>query len=95
MAAPSAVPISFNATASSYIAHVRLPQSLMQKLEADQLESFFCVVCKPDQAALEHKRPLEDAGGGDADESDAVCGEACNSDAFKGGAVDGDASVAT
>ena len=35
MAAPSAVPISFNATASSYIAHVRLPQSLMQKLEAE------------------------------------------------------------
>ena len=35
MAAPSFVPISFNATASSYIAHVRLPPGLMQKLEAE------------------------------------------------------------
>ena len=35
MAGPSFVPISFNATASSYIAHVRLPPSLMQKLEVE------------------------------------------------------------
>ena len=35
MAGPSYMPISFNATASSYIAHVRLPTTLMQKLEAE------------------------------------------------------------
>jgi hypothetical protein len=35
MAGPSFVPISFNATASSYIAYVRLPPTLMDKLEAE------------------------------------------------------------